>query len=195
MDNAASYQTVLHSQTLAVGETRLLNHSLPFVLSGHLRGSCCPRRAGRGRLHSGHQRAAHGPPQTLGGSTNYQEGPGEHHTDVVRVWPHSSGLTFLVVKYIQNFVKIYKTLVSETMHTCICCVHQHYPSQEKFLHETMSCVKLFDSEPLFFTCVHSIITYSAPSFVCLPKFLSYFQHCMHPNSLVANRFTDVIPPS
>ena len=90
-DHATSYQTVLHSQTLAVGETRLLNHSLLFVFSGHLRGSCCPRRAGRRRLHSGHQRAAHRPPQTLGGSTNYQEGQGEHHTNVVRVWPQSSG--------------------------------------------------------------------------------------------------------
>ena len=116
LDHATSYQTVVQSQILAVGETRLLNHSLLFVFSGHLRGSCCPRRAGRGRLHSCHQRAAHGPLQTLGGSTNYQEDQGEHHTDVVRVWQQSSGLTFLVLVYVQNFVKIYKTLVSATMH-------------------------------------------------------------------------------
>ena len=93
------------------------------MFTGHLGGSCCPRRAGRGRLHSGHQRAAHGPPQTLGGSTNDQEGQGEHHTDVVSVWPQSSGLMFLVLKYVQNFVKIYKTLVQQCTHASVACIN------------------------------------------------------------------------
>jgi len=36
LDHATSYQSVLHSQTLAVGEARLLNHCILSVFSGHL---------------------------------------------------------------------------------------------------------------------------------------------------------------
>jgi len=151
MDHVTSYQTVLHSQTLAVGETRLLNHSILTVFSGHLRVSCCPRRAGRGRLHSGHQWTAHGPPQTLGGSTKYQKGQGEQRQRETTFWPsmnspRTSSNTWRlnklssrpgrtshwcgegVAQVIWHFLSlnmsrilIYKTLVSATMHACTCC--------------------------------------------------------------------------
>ena len=48
----------------------------------------------------------------------------------------------LVLKYVQNFIKIYKTLAGTLMHACPLCMRLHFPSQEKILYGTLLTVRL-----------------------------------------------------
>ena len=44
---------------------------------------------------------------------------------------------FLILKFVPNFMKIYKTLVSALMCGCTCCTHRHFPLPGKIVYETL----------------------------------------------------------